>query len=532
MIHRSIFFVLSFLIIWSSVSAETPQIISFQGKVTESGSPVADGTYNMRFRIYNVPTGGSELWNSGVQSVPVTDGIFNVLLGESPMPILDLPFDEDYWLLVTFEGINQTPRQRLVSVSYAYMASGLVAGTEVVGSVTSGTAAAIKGTNTDTASTSYGVYGVSSSFWGRGVFGWASATLGSNYGVQGSSYSPDGCGVFGLAYATYGPTYGVYGSSYSTDGRGVYGSATTPSGNTYGVYGESSSTWGSGVYGIATATSGTNYGVYGLSHSTDGLGVYGLAAAFSGSNYGVYGESGSISGTGVYGVVGATAGTTYGVYGHSRSSSGRGVYGWASQSTGNGQGVRGESDSSTNGVGVYGLGSSTTGLNYGVFGRTFSSDGYGVYGTGVAPGYALYAAGDFAASGTKSCVVKTSRGPTLMYCQESPENWFEDFGEGKLVNGRCHIDLDPLFLETVTINSENPLKVFVEHRGPCQGTYIETRETGFDVIEQNSGTSDVGFCYRVVAKRKGFESKRLDYCKAAETDSYLYPELRENELKE
>jgi hypothetical protein len=38
--------------------------------------------------------------------------------------------------------------------------------------------------------------------------------------------------------------------------------------------------------------------------------------------------------------------------------------------------------------------------------------------------------------------------------------------------------------------------------------------------------------YRVVAKRKGFEDKRLDYCEAAETDSYLYPELREQELRE
>ena len=36
----------------------------------------------------------------------------------------------------------------------------------------------------------------------------------------------------------------------------------------------------------------------------------------------------------------------------------------------------------------------------------------------------------------------------------------------------------------------------------------------------------------MITKRKGFEDKRLDYCKAAETDSYLYPELREEELME
>jgi len=481
MIHRSIFFVLSFLIIWSSVSAETPQIISFQGKVTESGSPVADGTYNMRFRIYNVPTGGSELWNSGLQTVPVTGGIFNVLLGESPMPTLDLPFDEDYWLMVTFDGINQTPRQRLGSVCYAYMASGLVAGTEVVGSVTSGTSAAIKATNTNTVSTSYGVFGQSFSSWGIGVHGYASATL--------------------------GPTYGVLGQSSSTDGKGVFGSVGATSGETYGIYGQSNSTSGRGVYGTVNATSGETYGVYGRSNSTSGHGVYGSA--------------------------GASSGTTYGVYGRSQSIDGRGVYGWATKTTGNGQGVRGESDSATNGVGVYGLGSSTTGLNYGVFGRSHSDGGYGVYGAGVAGGYALYASGNFAASGTKSCVVKTSQGPTLMYCQESPENWFEDIGGGRLVNGQAHVELDPLFLETVTIDKTHPMRVFVQlHDRNCNGVAVEKGLTGFDVVELKSGLSNGSFDYRVVAKRKGFESQRLDYCKAAETDSYLYPELRENELKE
>lgn len=33
-----------------------------------------------------------------------------------------------------------------------------------------------------------------------------------------------------------------------------------------------------------------------------------------------------------------------------------------------------------------------------------------------------------------------------------------------------------------------------------------------------------------MAKRKGIEFKRFDYCKAAEKNSYLYQELREKEL--
>ena len=127
-------------------------------------------------------------------------------------------------------------------------------------------------------------------------------------------------------------------------------------------------------------------------------------------------------------------------------------------------------------------------------------------------------------------MVRTSQGPTLLYCQESPECWFEDFGEAQLVNRRAHIDLDPLFLETVTVDAADPTKVFVQPQDlSCKGLAVIPGATGFDVGELLGGTSNSPFTYRVVAKRKGFETKRLDYCKAGEDDPYLYPELREGE---
>ncbi len=97
----------------------------------------------------------------------------------------------------------------------------------------------------------------------------------------------------------------------------------------------------------------------------------------------------------------------------------------------------------------------------------------------------------------------------LLYSQESPENWFEDFGEGQLANGKVHIELDPLFLQTVTINSQNPIKVFVQLKDDCKGTYVKTSSSGFDVYELQGGTSNASFSYRVVAKRKGYEDRRL-----------------------
>lgn len=127
----------------------------------------------------------------------------------------------------------------------------------------------------------------------------------------------------------------------------------------------------------------------------------------------------------------------------------------------------------------------------------------------------------------------TSKGPTGLDVITAAGNWVEDFGEGQLQNGRCNIDLDPLFLETVTIDDANPMKVFITPDDPvCKGVAVIRGEAGFEVVELHDGVGNSPFVYRVVAKRKGFEENRLDYCGAAENDSYLHPELREKELQE
>jgi hypothetical protein len=237
--------------------------------------------------------------------------------------------------------------------------------------------------------------------------------------------------------------------------------------------------------------------VYGLTFSTEGKGVYGYAFFPSGGTSGVWGESASTSGVGVYGRASDTTGTgiTTGVYGECFSTNGRAVFGGSVASLG---------------------------PTHGVWGVSNSSSGYGVY-----------YSGGLAGSGSKSCVVKTSRGPTLMYCQESPENWFEDFGEGQLVNGNCHIELDPLFLETVTINATNQMKVFLQAcDDACVDLVVKRGLSGFDVRSPTNSHANGVFMYRVVAKRKGFEERRLDYCKAGETDLHLNPELMDKWIRE
>ncbi|MEE8577093.1 MAG: hypothetical protein V3T31_07540, partial [candidate division Zixibacteria bacterium] len=248
----------------------------------------------------------------------------------------------------------------------------------------------------------------------------------------------------------------------------------TSQGSATGIYVESESTSSGVAYGVrsyTTSSTSSNYAVWGEANASSSFcygGRFISTATGSHTAYGVYGR-----GTNSF------AGSTYGVYG---SSSGSG-----------------------------------TGTHYGVFGYEASGGS----------GAAVYASGDLIASGSKSAVVKTSEGPTLLYAMESPENWFEDFGSGQLVNGRAHIELDELFLETVTISEKHPLKVFIQLNDDCNGTYVKTTSSGFDVFELQNGTNSASFTYRVVAKRKGFEEHRLESTTVGYWDEILYPERAE-----
>ena len=119
-----IFLILFSLLLFSAISAEVPQLINYQGRLTDTGSnPVADGPYLIKFIIYDDL--GTEIWNSQYQTVQVAGGFFNVNLGESPMPALpnDLFEDTIRYLGVTVGTDDEiTPRTRLISSGYAYHA--------------------------------------------------------------------------------------------------------------------------------------------------------------------------------------------------------------------------------------------------------------------------------------------------------------------------------------------------------------------------------------------------------------------------
>jgi len=101
--------------------AQIPRLISFQGILTDTGGqPVADGSHSVAFALYVNRTTTTPLWRE-MQSVEVTDGMFNVLLGS--VTTLTLDFDIPYYLGIAVDGAPELqPRTRLAAAPYALRA--------------------------------------------------------------------------------------------------------------------------------------------------------------------------------------------------------------------------------------------------------------------------------------------------------------------------------------------------------------------------------------------------------------------------
>jgi hypothetical protein len=365
---------------------QIPEMINYQGYLTDDeGNPI-NGNLEMTFSVYEFDTGSSPLWTETHSSVTVTDGLFNVLLGSiNPINASHLTGRNSYLGIKVGSDPEMTPRQQIVSVAYAHrchiadtldawdssafvMVTGgtmtgdlYIDGKIGIGTTTPGdfklnvqggsnNGIYVSGNSTGIyAGGSYaGLHGESST--GAGVRGWSDSQM----GVEGRNSDSNNYGQLGTN------AYGVYGSAPSSFGRGVYGE-----GSWCGVYGEHNT---SGNYGqLGTDDEGV-YGEHSISNNygrlgTSNEGVFG----FSSSGIGVIGHS--TSGRGVFG--GCDEG--YGVYGYSKEKTG--VNGWGSEigtrgSSENGTGVHGWS---TNGTGVHGYGGTYDfyadgpGTNYGAF---------------------------------------------------------------------------------------------------------------------------------------------------------------------
>ena len=102
-----------------------------------------------------------------------------------------------------------------------------------------------------------------------------------------------------------------------------------------------------------------------------------------------------------------------------------------------------------------------------------------------------------------------------LYCMESPEVWFEDFGTAKLKRGRAVVRLDPDFTKVI---KRGDYKVFPAPEGDCRGLYVRRKgAASFEVRELMGAKSSVAFSYRIVARRKDIRG----YTRFAKIDARL-----------
>ncbi len=481
-----------------TASLAVPPLINFNGSLTDVQKQPVSGVVGVTFSLYKDSEGGSPVWIETQNVRPDKTGHYKVTLGSSTgqgLPPSLFTSGNARWLGVKVQGREEQPRVLLLSVPYALKSldaetlGGKPASSFLTAS-SPNSALAGQATITGSGKKDFIPMWLSSSKLGNSkLFQNASGDIGIGTTSPGSMLDVSGDGNFaGTLNATSAAISGDIGASGNVSaGKSIV--ATGAVSGIQGVFGNST-TSENAVVGIVngpgfSATAGVNhdsghvsYGVSGQSFSSIGAGVLGYGVNFSKL-------FGSIVGHQPFGVIGDAANAS-GVIPI-------GVYGVADA----GIGTVGENASTVEPSGLFRNFDTTAGD---LALEALGSNGHCTMDT----------SGDLMCTGSKSAVVQLpDQHWVRLYAVESPDNWFEDFGAGKLSSGTARIALDSTFAQTV--NSTLDYHVFLTPRGDCKGLYISRENANsFEVRELNGGNSSVAFDYRIVARRKGYEKIRME----------------------
>ncbi|MFH1373935.1 MAG: tail fiber domain-containing protein [bacterium] len=130
MVTLTVTLIVALLALVSLATADVPQMINYQGRLTDGGGPVA-ATVAMTFTIYDASSSGNSKWTELHPSVDVVDGLFNVILGDGTpaVPIEDTVFSgADRWLEIIVGGETIAPRSKLASNPYAFQSNWTLVG--------------------------------------------------------------------------------------------------------------------------------------------------------------------------------------------------------------------------------------------------------------------------------------------------------------------------------------------------------------------------------------------------------------------
>ncbi|QTA90639.1 Uncharacterized protein dnm_067000 [Desulfonema magnum] len=107
--------------------ASVPPLVNYQGMLTDADGKPLTGTKKIEFNLYDAATGGTKFWGPQIfSSVPLVNGMFNVILGEKDEEkrLITDAFESSgrYLGIKVNDGDELFPRQQILSTPYAIRA--------------------------------------------------------------------------------------------------------------------------------------------------------------------------------------------------------------------------------------------------------------------------------------------------------------------------------------------------------------------------------------------------------------------------
>ena len=470
-----------------------PHYIKYSGTLPEA--PGRSNVVDIKFALYVGQTGGEPLWSETQQVTLDVNGKYSVLLGsmtQTGVPGSIFANGQARWIGVTLGRDQEAARTVLVATPYSFKASDA----DTVGGH-SPSEFVLRDENpplpTGTPITTIKAI---SPLTGGGRGPTVSIGFDNLFFAElaaANTFTAPNLFSAGVVAESHGPSNAIYGTTSSPNDFTIEAFSTA---RTNG--------WGFGSYA-------TNSPIFAQATDTavgdETIAIYGQTFNTGSGSFGVYGEAQNGRGaSGVYGLAGSasTEGTQV-----EPVLGGAGVWADTNQFGGVGAGLLATADD--NDAGIFASNSPTGHYtvyvqNDDITGNAGPFEAYNSYNHSFCQmdGWA-----DLTCSGILASVNNIDKDHKVAsYSVESSENWIEDFGSGQLSSGHASITLDPKFVSTV--NTVVEYHIFLTPNGDSKGLYIAGKGQGsFEVAESNGGTSSVSFDYRIVAKRKGYESLRL-----------------------